>query len=40
MALRRAHESWGLPEPPDYVTFAKKLMSGGFYFKGSDTHEV
>ncbi|XP_038065918.1 4-aminobutyrate aminotransferase, mitochondrial-like [Patiria miniata] len=28
-----AHEAWGLPEPPDFVTFSKKMLSGGYYFK-------
>lgn len=27
----RAHEAWDLPEPPDFVTFAKKMQIGGFY---------
>ncbi|XP_041362949.1 4-aminobutyrate aminotransferase, mitochondrial-like [Gigantopelta aegis] len=26
-----AHEHWNLREPPDIVTFAKKMMTGGFY---------
>jgi len=26
------HESWGLTSPPDMVTFAKKLLVGGFYY--------
>ena len=25
------HEQWGLPTPPDYVLFAKKMLSPGFY---------
>ncbi|PIK38213.1 putative 4-aminobutyrate aminotransferase, mitochondrial [Apostichopus japonicus] len=28
-----AHEAWDLPEPPDFVTFSKKLISGGYFFK-------
>ncbi|XP_066916316.1 4-aminobutyrate aminotransferase, mitochondrial-like [Clytia hemisphaerica] len=28
-----AHEHWGLEEPPDMVTFAKKMQVGGFYYK-------
>ncbi|XP_022092684.1 4-aminobutyrate aminotransferase, mitochondrial-like [Acanthaster planci] len=28
-----AHEAWNLPEPPDFVTFSKKMLSGGYYFK-------
>ena len=27
----RAHEQWDLPEPPDIVTFAKKMMVAGYY---------
>ena len=27
----RAHDTWSLPEPPDYVTFSKKMLLGGFY---------
>jgi len=26
------HESWGLPQPPDIVTFSKRMMTGGLYF--------
>lgn len=26
-----AHEAWGLSEPPDIVTFSKKLQLGGFF---------
>lgn len=36
----RAHESWQLPEPPNYVTFAKKLLTGGFYYSSNDEFEV
>jgi 4-aminobutyrate aminotransferase/(S)-3-amino-2-methylpropionate transaminase len=28
-----AHEHWGLDEPPDMVTFSKKLQLGGFYLR-------
>eukprot|EP00794_Sanderia_malayensis_P008864 gene8864-9813_t len=28
-----AHQTWDLPESPDIVTFAKKMLIGGFYFK-------
>lgn len=28
-----AHEHWGLDDPPDIVTFAKKMLIGGFYHK-------
>ncbi|XP_064390106.1 4-aminobutyrate aminotransferase, mitochondrial-like isoform X2 [Halichondria panicea] len=27
-----AHEAWDLPEPADFVTFAKKMQIGGFYY--------
>lgn len=26
-----AHEAWDLPEPPDMVTFSKKMQLGGFF---------
>ena len=26
-----AHEYWNLESPPDFVTFAKKMLSCGFY---------
>lgn len=26
-----AHEAWGLDEPPDIVTFSKKMQLGGYY---------
>lgn len=26
-----AHEHWNLPDPPDVVTFSKKMLLGGFY---------
>ena len=28
-----AHEHWGLEDPPDIVTFAKKLQIGGYFSK-------
>lgn len=28
-----AHEHWDLPEAPDMVTFAKKMLIGGFYYR-------
>jgi 4-aminobutyrate aminotransferase/(S)-3-amino-2-methylpropionate transaminase len=28
-----AHEAWGLDDPPDLVTFAKKMQVAGFYLK-------
>jgi 4-aminobutyrate aminotransferase/(S)-3-amino-2-methylpropionate transaminase len=28
-----AHETWELPEPPDIVTFSKKMQIGGYYFR-------
>lgn len=27
----RAHEDWGLSEPADIVSFAKRMMTAGFY---------
>lgn len=32
------HESWDLPTPPDYVTFSKKMLTGGFYY--SDENRI
>src|SRR5262249_43228554 len=26
-----AHEAWGLDDPPDIVTFSKKMQIGGYY---------
>jgi 4-aminobutyrate aminotransferase/(S)-3-amino-2-methylpropionate transaminase len=26
------HESWNLPKSPDFVTFSKKMLTGGFYY--------
>lgn len=31
-----AHEHWNLPSPPDYVTFAKKMLSCGVYYSDKD----
>ncbi|XP_067672599.1 4-aminobutyrate aminotransferase, mitochondrial-like isoform X2 [Haliotis asinina] len=28
-----AHEHWNLREPPDIVSFAKKMLTGGFYYR-------
>jgi 4-aminobutyrate aminotransferase/(S)-3-amino-2-methylpropionate transaminase len=28
-----AHEKWELPSPPDFVTFSKKLLLGGYYYR-------
>jgi 4-aminobutyrate aminotransferase/(S)-3-amino-2-methylpropionate transaminase len=28
-----AHEHFNMREAPDIVTFAKKMLTGGFYFK-------
>jgi 4-aminobutyrate aminotransferase/(S)-3-amino-2-methylpropionate transaminase len=28
-----AHEAWGLSESPDIVTFSKKMLLGGYYYK-------
>lgn len=36
----REFESWGLSEPPDYVTFAKKTTTAGFYHKDSKGYMV
>jgi 4-aminobutyrate aminotransferase-like enzyme len=33
--MRRAHEAWNLPTPPDFVTFAKKMQLGGFFYRAS-----
>lgn len=27
-----AHEHFNLPQPPDIVTFSKKMLTGGFYY--------
>lgn len=27
------HEYFNLPSPPDFVTFSKKMLTGGYYFK-------
>lgn len=27
------HEHFNLPEAPDIVTFSKKMLTGGYYFK-------
>jgi len=27
-----AHEHWGLPSPPDVVSFSKKMLIGGYYY--------
>lgn len=27
----RAHEAWDLDDPPEYVTFGKKMQLGGYY---------
>ncbi|CAH0486329.1 unnamed protein product [Peronospora farinosa] len=29
-----AHEHWGLKNPPDLVTFSKKMQTGGYFAKG------
>ena len=37
----RAYEGWNLPEAPDYVTFAKKMLLGGYFNKkGARPKEV
>eukprot|EP00117_Sycon_ciliatum_P002751 scpid51550/ scgid7845/ 4-aminobutyrate aminotransferase, mitochondrial; (S)-3-amino-2-methylpropionate transaminase; GABA aminotransferase; Gamma-amino-N-butyrate transaminase; L-AIBAT len=28
-----AHEQWNLPNPPDIMSFAKKMQIGGFYYR-------
>jgi 4-aminobutyrate aminotransferase / (S)-3-amino-2-methylpropionate transaminase len=28
-----AHEAWGLSDPPDFVTFSKKMQIGGFFYR-------
>jgi len=28
-----AHEQWGLSDPPDIVSFGKKMLTGGYYYK-------
>ncbi|XP_022092500.1 4-aminobutyrate aminotransferase, mitochondrial-like [Acanthaster planci] len=28
-----ASESWNLAEPPDFLVFSKKMLTGGYYFK-------
>ncbi|GAB6032634.1 hypothetical protein CHUAL_011513 [Chamberlinius hualienensis] len=28
-----AHEHWGLTNPPDIVSFGKKMLTGGYYYK-------
>ena len=28
-----AHEHWNLRDVPDVVTFAKKMLTGGFYYQ-------
>ena len=33
LGFDRAHEHWGLDDPPDIVTFSKKMLIGGFYHK-------
>ena len=37
----RAHEAWGLSNPPDFVTFSKKFLAGGiFHMKEAIPQEV
>jgi 4-aminobutyrate aminotransferase/(S)-3-amino-2-methylpropionate transaminase len=37
----RAHEAWGLSDPPDFVTFSKKFLAGGiFHMKEAIPQEV
>ncbi|KAI1280782.1 4-aminobutyrate aminotransferase, mitochondrial [Halotydeus destructor] len=28
-----AHEHWNLDSPPDFVTFSKKMLSGGYFYR-------
>jgi 4-aminobutyrate aminotransferase/(S)-3-amino-2-methylpropionate transaminase len=28
-----AHEAWGLSVPPDLVTFSKKMITGGYFYR-------
>lgn len=28
-----AHEHWGLDDPADIVSFSKKLLTGGYFYK-------
>jgi len=28
-----AHEQWKLPTAPDFVTFSKKMLTGGYYYR-------
>ncbi|XP_072030974.1 4-aminobutyrate aminotransferase, mitochondrial-like [Amphiura filiformis] len=28
-----AHEAWDLPTPPDFVTFSKKMVTGGYFYR-------
>lgn len=28
-----AHEHWALQDPPDFVTFSKKMLTGGYFYK-------
>ncbi|XP_036368360.1 4-aminobutyrate aminotransferase, mitochondrial isoform X2 [Octopus sinensis] len=36
-----AHEHFDLPEPPDLVSFSKKMLTGGFYFRSNQMpHEA
>lgn len=41
LSIFRAHGNWNLDQPPDYVTFAKKMQIGGFYYNdGYTPYEV
>jgi len=33
------HETWDLPQPPDVMTFSKKMMTGGFFFTEELMHK-
>lgn len=28
-----AHEEWNLQEPPDIMTFSKKMLLGGYFYR-------
>lgn len=35
-----AHEHWGLESPPDMVTFSKKMLIGGYFYKPEFTPDA
>ena len=42
--IYRAHEAWGLDNPPEFVTFSKKMQLGGYYYsegcRPRQTHRI